>query len=104
VKPPQSVALGPVAAEILTYLSARPNRADTVEGIAEWWLLEQRVRRMICEVKHALAELAAAGFVLEITGRDGRFHYRLNTRRRKSIAKRLENMSHRIARQPLTNG
>ena len=89
MKSRSSVRLGPVASQILGYLSTHKDAQDTVEGIAEWWLMEQRVRRMISEVKQALGELVTAGMVLRRKGRDGRVHYRLNSRMHKSVANQL---------------
>lgn len=89
MKSPPSVRLGPVALQILSYLSTHPNAQDTVEGIAEWWLLEQRIRHVSRHVKQALAELVAQGMVLERTGEDARVHYRLNPRKRKTLAQVL---------------
>jgi hypothetical protein len=93
VKSPPSVRLGRVALQILRYLKTYPNAQDTVEGIAEWWLLEERIRYMITEVKQALAELVARGMVLERTGRDGRAHYRLDSRKQQTVARLLSEPS-----------
>jgi len=93
VKSPRCVSLGSVALQILAYLSTHRDAQDTVEGIAEWWLLEQRIRHMITEVKQALAELAAQGMVLERTGGDGRVHYRLNPRKQRTVAHLLSEAS-----------
>ena len=90
MKSPTSMRLGPVALQILTYLSTHRDAQDTVEGIAEWWLLEQRVRHVITEVKKALAELVAQGLVLERAGQDGRARYRLNPRKCGTIARRVQ--------------
>jgi hypothetical protein len=65
------VEVSPVALQILNYLSTQQDAQDTLEGIAEWWVLEQRIRHVITEVKKALAELVANGVVLERSGRDG---------------------------------
>jgi len=94
MKSPSSIRLGPVALQILSYLSTHRDAQDTVEGIAEWWLMEQRIRCMIREVKQALAELVSQGLVLERGGRDGRVHYRLNPRKQRTVAQHLkENVS-----------
>jgi hypothetical protein len=86
VKSPSSVRLGPLAMQILRYLSTHKDAQDTVEGIAEWWLLEQRIRHVISEVKQALSELVAQGMIVERAGRDGRVHYRLNSRVKRTVA------------------
>ena len=67
-----------VARQILAYLMENPNSQDTQEGIADWWLLEQRIYRETAKVREALAELLAKGFILEREGMDSRIHYRIN--------------------------
>lgn len=64
--------------EILGYLSNHPAAQDTVEGIAEWWLLERWIRREAGQVEVALEHLVARGKIAKRTGPDGRAHYRLN--------------------------
>jgi hypothetical protein len=86
----------------LVYLSTHRNAQDTVEGIAEWWLLEQRIRHVITEVKKALSELVAHGLVLERGSRDGRVHYRLNPRKRKKAAQHLRTISPETTAVPPT--
>jgi len=92
VKSPTCVGLGPVALEILSYLSAHQDAQDTVEGIAEWWLLEQRIRHVLAEVKKALVELVAHGLLFERMGADGRLRYRLNPRKRAMAARCLKKL------------
>jgi hypothetical protein len=66
------------AQEILAYLSAHPKAQDTIEGIMEWWLLEQDIRRSMAHVQAALAELITRNLVVEHQGTDGRVHYRVD--------------------------
>jgi hypothetical protein len=80
-----SLEPGPVAAQILAYLSAHPDAQDTVEGIAEWWLLEQRISDTTTAVREALAELVARGMASQHIGRDGRILY-AGSRRQKHSA------------------
>jgi hypothetical protein len=70
-----------VARKILAYLAEYPDAQDTVEGIVEWWLLEQKIKHHAAQVKDALAELVAQGLILERTGKDARIHYRMNRRK-----------------------
>ena len=74
-------------------MSTHRDAQDTVEGIAEWWLLEQRIRHVITQVKQALVELVAQGMVLERAGRDGRVRYRLNPRKRNKAAQYLQHIT-----------
>lgn len=82
MKSPPCVSLSPVARQILDYLSTHKDAQDTIEGIAEWWLLEQRIRIVITDAKKALDELVEQGMVLARKGQDGRVHYRLKQRKR----------------------
>ena len=70
-----------VAHEILTYLIENPGAQDTVEGIVDWWLLDQEIQRQTVKVKEALTDLVAKRFVLARKGRDSRIHYRINRRK-----------------------
>lgn len=71
--------------ELLSYLVEHQDARDTVEGIVEWWLLEQEIKRRTTQVQGALAGLAAKGLVLEQKGKDARVLYRLNKRKLKKI-------------------
>ena len=71
--------------EILAYLADHPDSGDTLEGIVEWWLLERKIEHQIANVKEALAELVAKGWVLEYKTRDARIHYRINQRKQGEI-------------------
>ncbi|MBX3304659.1 MAG: hypothetical protein KF751_01265 [Nitrospira sp.] len=51
---------------------------DTLEGIVEWWILEQGVEQRFMAVKDALVKLVAQGFVLQGERTDGRVYYKLN--------------------------
>jgi hypothetical protein len=75
-----TAAKSQVVHEILVYLAEHPEAQDTLEGIVEWWLMEQQIKWGIVRVKEALAELVAQRLILERKGKDGRIHYRVNQR------------------------
>jgi predicted transcriptional regulator len=87
--------------EILTYLIEHPEAQDTMEGIVEWWLLEQPIKRQTTRVKTALAELVAMGLVLERQGQDGRVHYRTDRRKAAKIRRLLSERQKRPLRRSL---
>jgi len=70
----------------MAYLTARSTAQDTLEGIVEWWLLEQKVDQATSDVKAALAQLVIQEKLSAKKGADGRVHYRL--RRRESKTRR----------------
>ncbi len=94
VKPVTSTAAkSQIAHEILAYLAEHPGAQDTVEGIVEWWLLEQKIKRRTAQVKEALTQLVAEGLVLERKGKDSRVYYRLNRRKYGAIRALLKGRS-----------
>ena len=48
-----------IAGEILGYLRSRQNAADTVEGIARWWIKRQRLDEALAQVQAALDRLVS---------------------------------------------
>jgi hypothetical protein len=79
--------------EILAYLADHPDSGDTLEGIVQWWLLEQSIKHQAAKVEKALKELVAEGLVLENKGADGRIRYRINGRKRREIQALLKHRS-----------
>ncbi len=65
-----------VAEEIRLYLSKHPESADTLEGVANWWLLRHRVESAIEVVSNALNYLIETGFVEKLEGHGHRIIYR----------------------------
>jgi len=67
-----------VADEIASYLHQHPHAADTVTGIARWWLQRQHHGRSLSHVQQALDQLLEFGFVNAVTTRSGKIIYSLN--------------------------
>lgn len=49
---------------ILDYLQKNPGASDTLEGIASWWLEQQRIEQLVEEVAEALELLLKKGTVI----------------------------------------
>src|SRR5512147_1589438 len=64
--------------EILAHLAAHPDGEDTLEGIAEWWLLERQVEHRLHEVRKALEGLVAEGLLECRTGAGSRPRFRVS--------------------------
>jgi hypothetical protein len=79
----------PLTDEVLAYLLQRPQAQDTVEGIAEWWLLEQRIRHAVADVEVALSELVGNDFLVARQCGDGRTYYGLNRDKEREIRRHL---------------
>jgi hypothetical protein len=79
----------PIADEILAYLVKHPEAQDTLEGITEWWLLEQRIRSAVAEVDGALRNLVADDLLVKRECADGRTYYGLNRAKEREIRRHL---------------
>jgi hypothetical protein len=75
-----------IARAILDYLRKHPDAQDTVAGITEWWLPEEKIKTRAITVKEALDELVGKGLVLARKGKDSQIHYRINRRKAREIA------------------
>jgi hypothetical protein len=79
-----------ISHEILVYLIEHPDAEDTLDGIAEWWLLERKVSHQKTQVRIALQELMTRGYVLEECPGDSRGRFRINGKRRDEIRSYLD--------------
>ena len=75
-----------IAREILAYLAQNPDAQDTLPGVIEWWLLDQRIRTRTAQVREVIDQLVADGLILARKGRDSQIHYRVNRRKHKRMS------------------
>jgi hypothetical protein len=71
----ESMDVAAVAAAIRRYLRDHPNAADTVEGIARWWLSGNAGNTRLANVQRAIEQLVNRGEVARRTLRDGTVIY-----------------------------
>lgn len=81
--------------EILAYLVEHPDAQDTLEGIAQWWLLERYIQQGLAEVQAALSELTTIDLVREIKGPKATVRYQLNSNKLSEIRDILTAKRHR---------
>jgi hypothetical protein len=79
-----------IAKDILGYLSTHMAAQDTFDGIVEWWLLEQKIKRETRHVQRVLDELVTRKLISSRTTRDHKTHYRINRRKVKEIRNVLD--------------
>lgn len=75
----------PVAEDILSYLVENKTAEDTIEGIVEWWLMHERIKRRTKEVRKALDELLRENLIIARESKDSKIHYRINPRKTEEI-------------------
>lgn len=78
-----------LAYDILAYLNEHGDAQDTVEGIAEWWLLRQSISRCASNVEETLDGLVEAGLILRQRAADSRVLYQLNRGRAQEVRRLL---------------
>ena len=67
-----------VAEAIVKYLGEHPQAMDTLEGIAEWWVMRQQVRVSVITLTRVLRHLTESGVLEEIGTGEAR-RYRLKS-------------------------
>ena len=70
-----------VAQQILEYLHEHPHACDTLEGIARWWVMRQRLNESVDVIQRALERLKTEGVIEEHKGPDRRTLYSLSDRK-----------------------
>lgn len=74
-----------VAREVMRYLLDNTAAADTLEGIARWRLMQQRIDHTVDETMAAVQLLVTRGFVEEVHTGAGPTLFRLSAARRAEI-------------------
>ncbi len=76
--------------KILAYLLDNPDAQDTLEGIVEWWLLQQDIKRSVTLIRMTVDGLIHKGFLLERQGNDKTKYYQVNRNRLEEISALIE--------------
>ena len=78
--------------KILTYLMDNPDAQDTFEGIVDWWLLQQDIKRNVALVRKTVDDLIYQGFLLERQGLGRAKYYQVNRERLPEISALIHNI------------
>jgi hypothetical protein len=79
-----------LACAILRYLNKHPDSKDTLEGIAQWWLLREWAERQIADVEKAVSLLISRQLVVgRQRGEQQPVYYELNRGKKEEIARLL---------------
>lgn len=74
-----------LAHDVLAYMIQHREAQDTLEGIVEWWLMQQEIERQIADVQEVLTDLVQKDLVVQQQGPDSRIHYRINRNKQSEI-------------------
>jgi hypothetical protein len=86
---PYTAADRELARAILRYLEAHPEAKDTVDGIAQWWLLPEGNERLLVHVERAVSWLLSQGLMLEIRRPGVPPYYQRHPQQREAITRFL---------------
>lgn len=86
---PCTVAEWELARAILHYLESHPKAKDTLEGIAQWWLLQEWSECLLGDVEQAVTWLCSQGFIIETRRPGVSPYYQLNPQKSEEISKIL---------------
>ena len=79
-----------VIKQVLGYFVRNPKTADTLEGIARWRLLEERVQKSLLQTEAAIDWLVGQGYLEEVTVAGSKETiFRLNPERRSDAVRLL---------------
>ena len=79
-----------MARAILRYLQGHPDAKDTLEGIAQWWLLKEWTERKYSQIEDSLSDLVSRGLVIERRREGMPPYYWLNRAKQDEIAEFLK--------------
>ncbi|HYP30149.1 MAG TPA: hypothetical protein VE262_25815 [Blastocatellia bacterium] len=82
----------PIMFQILAYLAENPDAEDSLEGITEWWILQQNIRVESRRVSTALKQLLEKELISEVAGLDNRTYYRINRSKYDQIKQLLKDI------------
>ncbi len=82
-----------VTREVIRYFLDHPDLADSIEGIAQWRLMRQRVREVVGETETALSMLVDRGLVRRISVAGAPALFRLDPARREEAQRLAEELS-----------
>ena len=80
----------PIAKGILSYLLGHTTAEDSIEGIVEWWLLEETIKHRTNEIQEVLNELVRENLICARKTKDSRIRYRINEQKIEEIRAVLE--------------
>ena len=92
VEAPESEIDQQVVLDVLGYFSRNPDAVDTLEGVARWRILDERIHQSVEATGRAIAWLVSAGFLSRSSSSSGSL-FRLNTEELPNVLKFLEQRS-----------
>ena len=78
--------------DILKYIQKQPQAKHTAQGIAKYWIVQQRLEEKIEIITSALEYLIQNGFLEEVKMEDGNSYLKVNEKRLKDIPTTIQKL------------
>lgn len=72
------------------YLQVHPDAKDTLQGIAEWWLLKEWTEQKFQQIEASISDLVSRGLVVERRREGSSPYYWLNRTKQDEISRILK--------------
>ena len=82
--------------DILKYLQKQPDAKHTAEGIAKYWIFQQRVEEKVEIVTDAIDYLVHERFLEEMRKANGLSYYKVNKKKIKDIDATLQTLQEKL--------
>ena len=82
--------------DILKYIQKQPQAKHTAQGIARYWILQQRLEEKIEVVSGALQYLVQQGFLIEVKNIDGNSYFKVNENKLKDIPDTIQTFKRQV--------
>jgi len=82
--------------DILKYIQKQPQAKHTAQGIAKYWIFQQRLEEKIEVVSGALQYLVQQGFLTEVKNVDGNSYFKVNENKLKDIPDTIQTFKKQV--------
>ncbi len=87
MEPPENIGKSELCRRILSYLAEHPQAADTIDGIAQWWLQDPPLQPGDGRLQEALNDLTAQSLILASRAANGHVSYSMNREKEEEIGR-----------------
>jgi hypothetical protein len=93
-KPPMTEEQIGAVVDILQHIKKHPQAKHNVEGIAKYWIYQQRLEEKLDIVMQAIDFLLHEGFLRKLTNQDGTSFFSVNESKISKIQQKINELRH----------
>lgn len=81
-----------VAKLLLRYMKSHPEAKHTAEGIARWWILQQKMEEEVGKIENVIDYFINIGMLERVSVQQDQIYYKFNTKKVVQFIERLNNL------------